>query len=154
MFKYIDTFFNPFFIFNFSWLYFHLHIELKNIKAFIDYIPYFIHWQVSFSCTIVFHVFSSVIDIITIKLTAWATMIWIILMFCPHVSSNTPFMYTFVVTVSTIMNHFKYYNLCGVITVVVHIRLSTVQESCLYIDGWCAPGVHTGRRTLIVKLEI
>ena len=70
MFKYIDTFFNPFFIFNFSCLYFYLHIELKNTKAFIDYIPYFINWYDTFSCTLVFHVFSSVIDIITIKLTA------------------------------------------------------------------------------------
>ena len=34
----------------------------------------------------------------------------------------------------------------GVISIAVHIRLTTALENCLYIDGWCAPGVHTGTR--------
>ncbi len=34
----------------------------------------------------------------------------------------------------------------GAISTVVHIRLRRVLENCLYIDGWCAPGVHTGTR--------
>ena len=31
--------------------------------------------------------------------------------------------------------------------------LRTVQESCLYIDAWCAPGIHIGMRAHMVKLD-
>ena len=32
------------------------------------------------------------------------------------------------------------------ISIAFHIRLRRDLENCLYIDGWCAPGVHTGTR--------
>ena len=34
----------------------------------------------------------------------------------------------------------------GVISTAVYIKLRRDLENCLYIDGWCAPGVHTGTR--------
>ena len=40
------------------------------------------------------------------------------------------------------------------ISIAFHIRLRRDLENCLYIDGWCAPDVHTGTRAHIIQLRI
>ena len=70
-----------------------------------------------------------------------------------HESSEIKFLLFWTLTFDDLSRPNRYV-LNDVFTITIPIRLKKAQESCLYIDAWCAPGVQTGTRALIKHGEI